>query len=128
MTKKYPYTVDVVAFSGLTLHAAALAFVSHTDPEGDLKATLTGIVFLVISPFLVSQGLRRKPLIKIGFPPKPWHMSALFCFWLVFALVASHTLASVQTLLRLIYLVLAVYCLVVASALKWPSPRPAQND
>ena len=135
MTKRYPYTADILAAILLTILAIALILVSQSGPEGSPTApligfprsTLTGILFLVIAPLLGWQGIRKKPLVKTGFPPKPWFMFGLFWFWLLLALVQADTLGPVQTLMRLLHLVLAVYCLALAIGVKWPSTRPAES-
>lgn len=127
MTNRYPYTADVVASILLAILAVALILVSQSGPEGAPRGTLIGILFLVTAPLLGWQGIRRKPLVKIGFPPKPWAMFGFFWIWLLLAIVQTDPLRSVQTLMRLLHLVVAVYFLALAIGVKWPSTRPTEN-
>ena len=119
MTRPYPYAIEVVAFSVIMLLAAAVIWVAFTVPEGGPKALATGIIMLVASPYFIVQGLRRKAVIKIDrIEGKLWLWLALCCFWSLLALFASSSLETVQTLTRLIYFVLAVFCLAMATSLR----------
>ncbi len=121
MTTRYPYTADVVVSILLATLAVGLILVSQSGPEGASRGTVIGILFLAVAPLLGWQGIRRKPLVKIGFPPKPWAMFGLFWIWLLLAFVQTDSSGAVQTLMRLLHLVVAVYFLALAIGVKWPS-------
>ncbi len=120
MTTRYPYTADVVVSILLATLAVGLILVSQSGPEGAPRGTVIGILFLAVAPLLGWQGIRRKPLVKIGFPPKPWVMFGLFWIWLLLAFVQADSSGAVQTLMRLLHLVVAVYFLALAIGVKWP--------
>ena len=134
MTKQYPYIVDLVASIVLAVLASALIVVSQTGPEGPTvtptrlqQGTLIGMLILVLALVLAWQGIRRRPLLKKGFPPKPWYMFGLFWFWLLLAFVEGNPVGSAAALTRLLYFALAMYCLAVAIGVKWPSQTPAES-
>ncbi|MCP3960143.1 MAG: hypothetical protein GY719_20045 [bacterium] len=128
MTRPYPYSFEAMAFSVIMLLAAGVTWVGLTAPGGGLKASTTGIIMLVVSPFFIAQGLRRKAVVKTErLDGKAWYWFGLCCFWALLAGVASSSLETVQTLSRLIFFVLAMFCLVMAIDLERSKARPEQR-
>lgn len=118
----------VVVFSATTLLAAALVLVSLTAPESGQGATITGIAWLIISLLFVFEGIRRKPLIRTSLKPWLWLTFSLFWFFMAFSHIALVTTPGLAKILTwLIYLVVAVFCLLVA-IVKRRDARSMQED